>query len=287
MDPRGNPDFDLDDECRKALHRHARAIAEREDPDTPLTAAHAFRPPTDMTAAQGLALLAAMGLVLLSGFASSHLTEWIGVRFTSVVLLAIAAAAAAGLGKATFAGSRSLTVTERALVLGTFAVAALSGSSRVFALVPAIVHAVVASVMLASLRDEMTLIEKGARLSHPLAPAFIGPYCRKLTVVWSALFACSAFVTATLALAGWNQAHRAWTGWLFWTLIAAFCVVEFFWRKAWFRYYGQGPFDRLLAMLFPPANTERGRRSQAYLIGMREELARLAEATRVERRKSP
>ena len=46
---------------------------------------------------------------------------------------------------------------------------------------------------------------------------------------------------------------------MFWALLSAFCFVEFFWRKAWFRYFGRGPFDRLLARIFPPENTERGR----------------------------
>jgi len=285
MVERGDPDFefDLDDPRHEVLRRHARVIAGRGDPDTPVTAAHAYRPPANMTSAQGLGLLAAIALVLLSGFVSGRVVEWLGVRGFAAVLFVIACAAAVGLRGAMPGENRSLSVAERALLLGTLVVAMLTGSAAALAMLPAFVHAAVARILLASLEDETTLIEKGARVSHPLAPDFIGSYCRKLTVVWGAMFATSAVITAACALGGFSEAHRIWTGWLFWLLLSVFCVVEFFWRKSWFRYFGKGPVDRVLARVFPPQNTERGRRSQAYLLRMRQELARLAEAERLGR----
>lgn len=259
---------------------HARAIADGADPETPLTTAHAFRPPARLTPAQGLGLLAAMALVALSGFASGRLLDAFGVRVLALVLLALAAGAARGLRGVDTGGRPSISAAERRLLVGLLAFATATGSAAALALLPAVVHAAVARLLLASLDDELTLIEQGARLSHPLAPLFIGPYCRKLTVVWATAFAMSAGMTAVLALSGAEAMHRAWTGWMFWTLLGAFSVVEFVWRKAWFRYYGRGPLDRLLARAFPPGNTERGRRSQAYLMSMRAELARLAEDER-------
>jgi hypothetical protein len=222
--PPDDPDVLLDDARRAVLLRHARVVAQTGDPDTPLTAAHAFRPPPDMTPAQG-----------------------------------------------------------RVLLFSALVAAFLFDSMTALMLIPAFVHLAVARLLLASIDDDVSLIEKGARLSHPLAPAFIGPYCRKLTAVWGTAFAASAAMIAILALGGHLEAHRAWTGWQFWALLGAFGAVEFFWRKAWFRYFGKGPFDRLLARVFPPENTGRGRRSQAYLLRMRAELARLAE---LERKKS-
>jgi len=279
-------DFELDDARREVLRRHAIAIADGADPDTPLTAAHAYRPGAAMTPAQGLGLLAAAMLVLLSGFAAGSLVDWLGVRSAAVLLLVMAAGAAIGLGNALSAHSRSLSRIERALLVGSLVVATLSRSTLALALVPAIVHAGVARVMLASLEDEQSIIETAARISHPLAPSFIRPYCRKLTVVWGSLFAASAIVTTALAFGGLDAALRTWTGWLFWGLLAGFSLIEFLWRKAWFRYYGRGPLDRLLSRVFPAGNTERGRRSQAHLLQMRAELARLAEAERCARRAS-
>jgi uncharacterized membrane protein len=285
--PPDDPDVVLDDARRAVLLRHARVVAETGDPDTPLTAAHAFRPPPDMTPAQGLGLLAAMLLVLLSGLASGALIDTLGVRASAALLLAIALGASRGLGSAAPAsrdsGMRSISTLDRVFLFGALVAAFLFGSMTALMLLPAFVHLAVARVLLASIDDDVSLIEKGARLSHPLAPAFIGPYCRRLTAVWGVAFAASAGITAMLALGGNAGAHRAWTGWQFWTLLAAFGVAEFFWRKAWFRYFGKGPFDQFLAKVFPPEKTERGRRSQAYLMRMRAELARLAEIERANR----
>lgn len=278
--PRGEFDFELDDRRRAVLHEHARVIAATGDPDVPLTAAHAFRPPADMTPAQGLGLLAAMALVLMSGFASGPAAQWLGVRGFAGLLLLVAAGAAWGLRGAGTGNAQPIGPAERIVLLGTLAAAVVTGSPVALMLLPALVHAAVARMMFASLGREVSIIEIGARVSHPLAPDFIRPYCRQQTRIWGVLFAASSVLTATLAMQGNAAAHRAWTGWMFWSLLGAYCAAEFFWRKAWFRYFGRGPFDRLLARVFPPQNTERGRLSQAYLLRMREELARLAEIER-------
>lgn len=273
-----DPDVEIDDERLEVLRSHARVIAATGDPDTPLTAAHAFRPPPGMTPMQGFALLAAMMLVLLSGFASGLLVDTLGTRASAALLLAVALFVSRGLG----AGAGAVSTVDRVLLFAALVAALLLGSPTALALIPAVVHVAVARMLIASAADdEVSLIERGARIAHPLAPRFIGPYCRRLTAVWGFFFAASAGVAAVLALGGHFDAHRAWTGWMFWALLGAFSFVEFFWRKAWFRYFGKGPLDQFLARLFPPQNTERGRRSQAYLLRMRAELARLAEMERL------
>jgi uncharacterized membrane protein len=275
--PARDPDVEIDDERLEVLRSHARVIAATGDPDTPLTAAHAFRPPPGMTPLQGLALLAAMMLVLLSGLASGLLVDTLGVRTAAALLLAVALFARRELGT----NAEGVSTIEQALLFGALVAALLLGSKTALAMIPAVVHAAVARMMIASAAsDDVPLIERGARIAHPLAPRFIGPYCRKLTAVWGFFFAVSAGVTGVLALAGSIDAHRAWTGWQLWALLGLFSVAELIWRKAWFRYFGKGPFDRLLARVFPPEKTERGRRSQAYLLRMRAELARLAEMER-------
>ena len=42
-------------------------------------------------------------------------------------------------------------------------------------------------------------------------------------------------------------------------------AIEYAVRKAWFRYYGGGALDAVWAALLPAENTERGRRSLAYI----------------------
>ncbi|HEY2772987.1 MAG TPA: hypothetical protein VGK20_02920 [Candidatus Binatia bacterium] len=276
----GHAAFEIDDARREVLRRHAQVIAGSATGDAPVTAAHAFRPPADLTPSQALGLLAAALLVMLSGLAGGALVEAVGVRTAAALLLAIALAASLGLRGLSPGHHDSLSAFERIALLAMPAVAVATDSAVALALVPAAVHAIVAGVMLASLDDEASLIEKAARISQPLAPDFIGPYCRKLTAAWGLLFAASAVVTTVLALGGNVDAAQAWTDWQLWLLIGVSSAAEFLWRKAWFRYYGQGPLDRVLARMFPSANTERGRRSQAWAMQMRTELARLAEIER-------
>jgi len=265
---------------REVLDRHARYIAEHHGREVPLTARQMFAPPADVTPGQGIGLLAVMGLILLSSFAGGSLMAALGVRGFALLMLVPALIAAITMRGAP--SQVSLSSNERATLLAILAIAVLTGSELAIRLLPALVHAAVARLMLSSLEGE-TIIERTARVWHPLAPDFIGPYCRKLTVVWAALFGASAAITAVLALGGWTQAWRAWCGWVFWTVLAIFVAAEFVWRKAWFRYYGNGPLDRLLARIFPSQATARGRRSMAYMHLMREELARRAETHRAAR----
>jgi hypothetical protein len=45
--------------------------------------------------------------------------------------------------------------------------------------------------------------------------------------------------------------------------MGALTVLEFLFRKTWFRHYFHGgPFERLWSRLFPAEHTARGRRSQ-------------------------
>ncbi|HYB99540.1 MAG TPA: hypothetical protein VEC57_10465 [Candidatus Limnocylindrales bacterium] len=273
--------FEIDDARREVLDRHARYIAEHHGRDVPLTARQMFAPPADVTPAQGIGLLAVMGMVVLSSVAGGRALNSLGVRGFALVMLVPAMVAAITMRGAP--ATASLSANERATLLAILAIAVLTGSELAIQLLPALVHAAVARLMMASLQGEESLIERTARVWHPLAPDFIRPYCRKLTVVWAWLFGISAAVSAALALIGWKQAWQAWCGWIFWSVLAAFVALEFVWRKAWFRYYGSGPLDRLLARVFPPQATARGRRSMAYMRLMREELARRAEAHRTSR----
>jgi hypothetical protein len=90
--------------------------------------------------------------------------------------------------------------------------------------------------------------------------------------VFGALFALEAGGAAGLALrppaTGWAFASSAWL----WIPVAIATAVEWVVRKAWFRYYGVGPVDRLLRALLPPEDTTVGRRSLEYVRRMRREL---------------
>jgi hypothetical protein len=55
-----------------------------------------------------------------------------------------------------------------------------------------------------------------------------------------------------------------YTGLVFYLLLGALLVGETLVRKLWFRGYGRGPVDQVLARLFPAERTANGRRSLAY-----------------------
>ena len=137
-------------------------------------------------------------------------------------------------------------------------------------LVPSLVYWMLADTFRGSLRAEDSLIERGARFLVPEAPSFIRGYCRKVTRLWVWFFAASGACIALFAFAGNHVGWEWFTGRLVCAAMVAITVVEFFVRKTWFRYYyHDGPFDRCWAKLFPAENTERGRRSLAYIAHVR------------------
>ena len=159
-----------------------------------------------------------------------------------------------------------------AALLSLPALAALTGNELFLRLVPAAIQALIALFFARSLRDGSSILEQTAKRIHPYAPDFIGPYCRKATAVFAAIFALQGAVLAALALsppaAGWGLHSGA----LAWGPVLAASVVEWAIRKTWFRYYTDGPIDRRLRVWLPPEKTAVGRRSLEYVRRMRREL---------------
>jgi uncharacterized membrane protein len=207
---------------------------------------------------------------LLSHAALAHL----GVRTTALLLAAVVAPTFAFAGRsvaATFGAQGTVSWAPVLLLL----VAVVTGDRRCFLFVPAAVHAVLFALFRDSLRQPMSMVEVGARFLEPHAPAFIGPYCRKVTAAWAAFFLGNAVAISLLALAAPTSWWERYTGWIVYALIALMAGVEFLIRKWWFRYYFYGtPFDRVWSMLFPAENTPQGRRSMEYITQARAELRR-------------
>jgi uncharacterized membrane protein len=154
-----------------------------------------------------------------------------------------------------------------ALLLGALA----SGDRRWLLLLPAAIQLFLAGAFAASLRD-VPMIERAARFLQPRAPAFIAPYCGKVTLFWSVLFAVNALAIGALVLLGAEEAWRVFTGWGLYVSLGILTGVEYFVRKTWFRYYGAHFVDRLWARLLPPEDTERGRRSLEYIRRMHDDM---------------
>jgi uncharacterized membrane protein len=220
----------------------------------------------------GLALLAG-ALVVYPWLIDAALVRF-GTRPVAAALLALALAggvsptAAAGLPAAALPRVPGFPAAIALLLLA----ALVSGGLRALHLVPAAVHLWLCLLCVASLAEPVSLIERVARILQPRAPEFIRSYCRKVTALWALLFAASAAAIAWLVFEGTPDARRAFSAWGVWGPIAAVSAVEYVVRKTWFRYYAGGPLDRLFAAWLPAENTERGRRSLAYIRQARAEM---------------
>ncbi len=226
-----------------------------------------FRP-TPLQVGLGTALAI---LIFVYPFVFNHLIANYGVRAGAIALMIYAAF---------FAFARVEMGLPIALLslpnLGVAAIAAITWITqdiRYVLLVPALIYLMIGRYFWSTLRDEITIIEHVARFIVPVSPDFIRPYCRRSTIGWCIFFAINAAVIAWLALSGRVEAWRDYTGWQMFAIIGAICLVDFLFRKWWFRYYqSHNPFDRVWSKIFPAENTERGRRSMEYLRKRRQEL---------------
>jgi uncharacterized membrane protein len=219
-----------------------------------------------------IALGSALALLV---FAYPFLFDWLLARFG----LRVAAVALIGCA-ALFAVARSqMGIPFRWLTLPNLAVAAtvaltlLLDDRRFLLLIPALIYLMIFQLFWNSTRGPTSIVEQVALSLVPHAPDFIGPYCRKSTLVWCAFFVANAALIAWLALSGRVAAWQAWTRWQMFVVIGALSLVDFLVRKWWFRYYYHNNwFDRLWSRIFPAENTAMGRRSMEFIRAKRKEL---------------
>ena len=163
-------------------------------------------------------------------------------------------------------------VRQHAALAGLIVAAVVLGNRMLLLLLPMLVSVYLFATFAWSLRRGPPMIERFARLVEDDLPDFTLPYCRRLTELWCGFLAGNAVLVLVLAVAapiGW---WALYTGALFYLLLGLLLGGEFLFRKGWFRYYGEGPADRLLARWLPPERTANGRRSLAY-VARREALA--------------
>lgn len=154
---------------------------------------------------------------------------------------------------------------QHAPLVALVLVAMATGQRILLLLVPMLLSLYLFATFTASLRKGPPMIERFARIVEDDLPDFCVPYCRKVTLVWCVFLLANAVCVGILAffapLAWWTF----YAGFVFYLLMGALLGVEFFVRKLWFRYYGEGWIDRGLAWLFPPERSANGRRSLAYV----------------------
>ena len=132
-------------------------------------------------------------------------------------------------------------------------------------LLPALTHLWLLGTFAATLRQGPPFAEQFARRAHGGdLPAFLQPYTRSVTIVWSVFFAINAVVYTWLAVAAPLDAWAFYTGFGCYALVFILIAGEYVFHKVHFRYYENGWTDRIWRRLFPPEGSERGRRSLAW-----------------------
>ncbi len=213
-------------------------------------------------------------LLLASPFLLRPAAERVGSRGAAVFPLAGAVVALLLTRGSPRAGPLGLSTAQLGGIGFLAGLAVLSGQRIFLLLLPALVYAYLIWIFARSLQEPVSIIGRMARMVDPMAPDFIDPYCRKLTLVWCGVFAVNLACISAFALTGRSDAWAWYAGVLSYLFMTVVQVVEFVVRKIWFRHYGRGPLDPLFKRLFPSENTPQGRRSLAHIQKMRARIAR-------------
>ncbi len=176
---------------------------------------------------------------------------------------------AALLGAALASGGRasrtvSLLVRRFGLLVAVAVAAAATNHPLALKLVPTLTSLALLATFAASLRREPSIVGQFATAMHEGFPDFLLPYCRKVTWMWCGFFALNATVATVLALHAPDEDWAWYTGFVAYVAVGLLAAGEYVFHKTRFRFYEDGPADRLWRRLFPPERTELGRRTVAW-----------------------
>lgn len=217
------------------------------------------------TAGQGITALAAALAVVAYPYLGEWLLERYGVERVATALIAVAALNVAV--RVVLERRPLVLFVQFGAVFALLTCAAMTGDRFYLQLFPALVNAVLAVLFATSLATSKSMIERGARALQPNLPAFTRDYCRAVTVLWVVFFAAfsgAIVVVAVSSPGAWREVTTTfYVGGMIALILVEACV-----RKLWFRNYGDGPIDGVIARWFPATATERGRKSAAYIAKM-------------------
>ncbi len=150
--------------------------------------------------------------------------------------------------------SHVLRVPAAVALLG--GLAALVGDPRFLLAMPTLVNLTLLVTFGASLRGEMPLVERFARMQVSELSEAERRWCRQVTVAWCVFFAANALTAALLAAAAPIAWWTLFTGVLSYVAVGVMFAVEYVVRSYRFRHYTDALPDRLMAVLLPPRARE-------------------------------
>ncbi len=136
-----------------------------------------------------------------------------------------------------------------ALLLPLFALSFALNDARFLFAMPVLISLVLLGSFAASLRAQMPIVERFARMQVDDLSAEEVRYCRSVTVVWCGFFCCNATIATLLAWLAPLSWWAAYTGLLAYVLMGLLGATEYVVRKSRFGRFGTGPIDRLLQAL--------------------------------------
>ncbi len=144
-------------------------------------------------------------------------------------------------------------VLQAPIGIGVVAIAAwIADEGRLILAMPVIINAILLATFGATLRADVSMIERFARMIEPdLSPPEV-VYCRSVTRIWCVFFVFNGAVAGLLAAFAPMAWWALYTGLLSYVLMGLLFAVEYTVRKARFRRYGGGIHDRAFARLWPP-----------------------------------
>ncbi len=116
---------------------------------------------------------------------------------------------------------------------------------------PVLINAVLFVGFAGSLRGEVSLIERFARMQQENLSEEELRYCRRLTVIWSGFFLFNGGVALLLSVWGPFSWWALYNGLIAYLLIGLLGGIEYVYRKHRFRRFGSGLHDRIIRFLLP------------------------------------
>ena len=133
-----------------------------------------------------------------------------------------------------------------AWLLPLFALSWALDDPRFLFAMPVLISVVLLASFGRSLRGEMPIVERFARMQVSDLSEREIRYCRSVTEVWCVFFACNAAIALLLAWLAPLSWWAAYTGAIAYVLIGVIGATEYVVRKSRFGRFGEGPIDRAL-----------------------------------------
>ena len=187
-----------------------------------------------MTAAQFWRVGARVALALGYPLGIYCALLWFEPRWVALAVAALILLRWRGRAFGLFAG---LSWLSHAVIAGSLLLsigALLSNDETLLRLYPAGVSLALLAVFALSLRSEQSLVERMARISHPVLPDEAVRWCRRWTEIWCAFFAVNASLSIWTAIAASREVWAVYNGFIAYLVMGTLLAGEWLLRRLLF-----------------------------------------------------